>query len=78
MTTAPPPDPAALLRSRSYLVLLVLAAVIGAPISVVAYGFLTLVSKLQQWVFTDLPKGLGFHGAPLWWPVPFLDRKSVV
>jgi len=68
MTTAP--DPLALLRSRAYLMLLVLAAVIGAPISAVAFGFLALVSKLQGWIFTDLPKGLGFHGEPLWWPIP--------
>lgn len=69
MTTTTPPDPEALLRSRNYLRLLLLAAIIGAPISAVAYGFLALVGKLQQWVFTDLPSGLGFHGAPLWWPL---------
>ena len=68
MTT--PPDPLALLRSRSYLQLLVLAAIIGAPVSAVAYGFLALVGKLQTWIFTDLPSGLGFHGEPLWWPIP--------
>ena len=32
-----PPDPLALLRSRSYLALLVLAAIIGVPVSAVAY-----------------------------------------
>ena len=69
MTTPTAPDPAALLRSRNYLRLVLLAAIIGVPISAVAYGFLALVSKLQQWVFTDLPKGLGFDGTPLWWPV---------
>ncbi len=68
MTT--PPDPLALLRSRSYVALLVLAAIIGAPISAVAYGFLALVTKMQTWIFTDLPSGLGFHGEPLWWPIP--------
>jgi H+/Cl- antiporter ClcA len=62
-------DPLALLRSRSYLVLLVLAAVLGVFVSAVAYGFLALVSKLQGWIFTSLPRGLGFHGEPLWWPV---------
>ncbi|MGX7680618.1 chloride channel protein [Jatrophihabitans sp. DSM 45814] len=67
--TASPPDPAALLRSRSYVALLLLAAVIGAPVSAAAYFFLALVSKLQGWVFTSLPKGLGFHAEPLWWPV---------
>ena len=67
MTT--PPDPLALLRSRSYVALLVLAAIIGAPVSAVAYFFLALVAKMQGWVFTDLPKGLGFHAEPLWWPL---------
>jgi H+/Cl- antiporter ClcA len=64
-----PTDPLALLRSRSYLVLLALAAIIGAPISAVAYGFLALVNKSQGWVFTDLPKDLGFRGEPSWWPI---------
>src|SRR5690348_2009390 len=68
MTT--PSDPLALLRSKSYLALLVLAAIIGVPVSAAAYFFLALVSKLQGWIFTDLPKGLGFHSEPLWWPVP--------
>jgi chloride channel protein, CIC family len=64
-----PVDPLALLRSRSYVALLVLAAIIGAPISAVAYGFLKLVDVVQKWVFTDLPKELGFHGTPPWWPL---------
>jgi len=54
MTT---PDPLALLRSRSYLALLVLAAIIGVPVSAVAYFFLALVGKMQGWIFTDLPVG---------------------
>jgi H+/Cl- antiporter ClcA len=76
--TTTTPDPAALLRSRNYLRLLLLAAIIGAPISVAAYFFLTLVTKLQQWIFTDLPKGLGFHGTPLWWPIPFLALAGLL
>src|SRR5580698_3234841 len=64
-----PSDPLALLRSRSYVALLVIAAIIGAPVSALAYFFLALVSKMQGWVFTDLPKGLGFHAEPLWWPL---------
>jgi len=65
-----PSDPLALLRSRSYVALLVLAAIIGVPVSAAAYFFLALVSKLQGWIFTDLPKGVGFHSEPLWWPIP--------
>jgi H+/Cl- antiporter ClcA len=64
-----PSDPVALLRSRSYLALLVLAAIIGVPISAASYFFLALVAKLQGWIFTDLPKGVGFHAEPLWWPL---------
>ncbi len=64
-----PSDPVALLRSRSYVALLVLAVIIGVPISAASYFFLALVSKLQGWVFTDLPKGVGFHSEPLWWPL---------
>jgi H+/Cl- antiporter ClcA len=66
------PDPLALLRSRSYLQLLVLAAIIGVPVSVVAYGFLKLVAVLQHWFFEQLPGQLGFHGTPVWWPLPLL------
>jgi H+/Cl- antiporter ClcA len=64
-----PSDPVALLRSRSYVALLVLAVIIGVPISAASYFFLALISKLQGWVFTDLPKGVGFHAEPLWWPL---------
>jgi H+/Cl- antiporter ClcA len=73
-----PSDPLALLRSRSYLALLVLAAIIGVPISAAAYFFLALVSEMQGWIFTDLPKGLGFHGEPLWWPIPPLVLAGVL
>jgi H+/Cl- antiporter ClcA len=70
MTT--PAEPVALLRSRGYVVLLALAGIIGAPVAAVAWGFLALVSKLQGWLYVDLPKGLGFAGTPVWWPVPLL------
>src|SRR4051812_33702714 len=68
----PPADPVTLLRSRAYVQLLVIAAVLGVPISAVAYGFLVLSAQMQHWLFTDLPDGLGFHGAPAWWPAPLL------
>jgi H+/Cl- antiporter ClcA len=64
-----PADPLALLRSRSYVALLVIAAIIGVLVSTVAYFFLALISKTQTWVFTSLPKELGFHAEPLWWPL---------
>jgi H+/Cl- antiporter ClcA len=66
------------LRSRSYLVLLVVAAIIGVPISAASYGFLQLVDNLQVWVFTDLPSGLGFQQVPAWWPLPPLALAGVL
>ena len=65
-------DPVAVIRSRAYLSALVLAALLGIPISAVAYGFLALVSALQGYLFEDLPADLFADGAPAWWPVPWL------
>ena len=73
-----PSDPLAILRTRNYVALLVLAAVIGAPISAAAWGFLALVSSLQGWIFTDLPKALGLGAEPLWWPIPPLAIAGVL
>ncbi len=75
MTSA---DPVAVLRSRSYLALLAMAAIIGVPISAIAWGFLALVSKLQGWLYTSLPSGLGFHGEPPWWPLPLLAVSGLL
>jgi H+/Cl- antiporter ClcA len=69
---APPPDPLKLLKSRSYLVLLVLGAVIGVPVAAIAYFFLEGVARVQREIFTDLPVSLGFHTEPLWWPLPWV------
>jgi H+/Cl- antiporter ClcA len=67
-----PTDPLTLLRSRDYLRLLAIAAVLGAPVSAAAYGFLALVDYLQKEIFTHLPHGLGFSAEPVWWPLPVL------
>src|SRR3954471_11308440 len=68
---APPPDPIALLRSAAYARLLVLAALVGVPISAVAYFYLKLVNVLQKAIFTGLPQDvLGFNSTPAWWPLP--------
>jgi H+/Cl- antiporter ClcA len=65
---APPSDPISLLRSRSYLTLLVLAAVVGAPISAVAYLYLKFVAVAQTFVFQTLPKDW-MNSVPAWWPI---------
>jgi H+/Cl- antiporter ClcA len=75
-----PVDVVAQLRSRSYLVLLVLAAIMGVPIAAVAYWFLYLVGDLQKWLYQSdyLPKWLGFHGTPVWWPIPLVGISGVL
>ncbi len=73
-----PSDPRTLLRSRSYLQLLVIAAVVGVPVSAAAYGFLALINGLQQEIFTHLPHGLGFSSEPTWWPLPVLAVGGVL
>jgi H+/Cl- antiporter ClcA len=52
--------------------LLLLAGLLGVPVSAAAYGFLALVSYLQKEIFTHLPHGLGFASEPVWWPLPVL------
>jgi H+/Cl- antiporter ClcA len=73
-----PSDPRAVLRTPGYVKLLVLAAIIGAPIAAAAYGFLWLVDELQDWLYTDLPRDLGFDGEPTWWPLPLLALAGLL
>jgi H+/Cl- antiporter ClcA len=74
----PSADPVVVLRSRAFAALLALAAVIGAPVAAVAWGFLALVSKLQAWLFSDLPNALGFAREPAWWPLPLLALAGIL
>ena len=70
---APPGiDPMAVIKSRAYVTALIIAAILGVPISAAAYGFLALVSWLQQYLFTDLPTELTGGPPPAWWPIPWL------
>jgi H+/Cl- antiporter ClcA len=75
---AAPADPGTVIRSRSYRVLLVLAALIGVLVSFASWCFLELVHWIQQEVYTSLPSGLGFHPVPWWWPLPVLAVAGVL
>lgn len=78
MSVTTPKDPFAVLRTKKYLALLILAAVLGVVISFLIYWYLKLITEMQTWVFTDLPKGLGFHGEPPWWPLLPLAVAGVI
>ena len=73
-----PQDLIARMLSKAFIGLLVLAAVVGVVSSLVAWGFLELVFYLQKWVFTDLPEGLGYDSAPLWWSLPVLAIAGLI
>jgi H+/Cl- antiporter ClcA len=63
----------ALVRSRRFIVLLVLVAVVGVVVSVAAWGFLEAIYQVQRELYTHLPHALGYqNGPPKWWPLPVL------
>ena len=76
--TAAPADPGATIRSKSYRVLLVLAALLGVLVSFASWCFLELVHWIQQEVYQSLPSGLGLHPVPWWWPLPVLAVAGVL
>lgn len=54
---------------RGYLTLLLMAGLLGIPLSLVAFVFLVVVHELEHLVWHDLPELLGYEGPPAWWPI---------
>jgi chloride channel protein, CIC family len=73
-----PDDTGALIRSRPYRMLLVLAALIGVVVSSASWGFLEIVHLLQIWVYEDLPGEFGFSSQPIWWELPWLALAGAI
>ncbi|MGW6688586.1 chloride channel protein [Streptomyces sp. NPDC054961] len=61
-----------LLRSPGYLKALAFCALIGIPVSLVAFWFLVLLHELEHALWADLPHALGWDAPPWWWPFPLL------
>ena len=76
--TPTPPKPLDLVKSKQYVVLLLFGAMVGIPVGVVAYYYLKLINKGQSYFFTTLPQDLGFHSAPIWWPLPMLALCGLI
>ena len=72
LQSPPQAGPVELLKSRTYVALLVLGAILGVAVATVAYFFLKAVAEAQQYLFTTLPEDLGFDTTPIWWPIPLL------
>ncbi|MGO9490031.1 MAG: chloride channel protein [Solirubrobacteraceae bacterium] len=69
----------ATIESRSFAVLLVIAAVVGVLVSLVAWCFLELLNQIERGVYVHLPSDFGYHGGPpIWWPLPVLAVAGVI
>lgn len=70
---------AATMRSRQFLGLLLIAAVVGVAVSLATWCFLEGIYQLQRELFTHLPNALGYsHGPPLWWSFPVLALGGLI
>ncbi|MFE2330081.1 chloride channel protein [Streptomyces sp. NPDC059385] len=61
-----------LLRSPGYLKALVFCALIGIPVSLVAFWFLIGLHELEKLMWDGLPESLDWDVPPWWWPLPLL------
>ncbi|MFE2554728.1 chloride channel protein [Streptomyces sp. NPDC059352] len=61
-----------LLLAPGYLKVLAFSAVIGIPVSLVAFWFLVGLHELEHLLWAELPHGLGWDAPPWWWPLPLL------
>lgn len=79
-STTPPEETevAIALHHRGYLAILTLAALIGIPLSAIAFGFLAAVHELEHVVWESIPHELGYDHAPAWWAVLMLTTAGVV
>ncbi|WP_432197289.1 chloride channel protein [Streptomyces sp. bgisy027] len=66
-----------LLRRPAYQKALVFCALIGIPVSLIAFWFLAAVHELEGALWDDLPSELGWDTPPWWWPLPLLAVAGV-
>jgi H+/Cl- antiporter ClcA len=73
-----PARPGAPLRQPGYQRLLLVSALAGVPVSLAAFGFLSLEHELQHLVWESLPRALGEGRAPWWWPLVTLPVAGLL
>src|SRR5437763_13187960 len=67
------------MRSRPYVLLLVIVAVVGVVVSFATWGFLELIHQITQELYTHLPNALGYaHRPPVGWPLRILGIAGVI
>ncbi len=75
---AAPLDLTSVLTSRGYHALLAVAALIGVPIALIAFGFLALVTKLEDWIWLTVPKDFGWTEPAGWYAVLVLTLAGLL
>jgi H+/Cl- antiporter ClcA len=67
------------MRSKRFIVLLVIVSVVGIVVSLATWCFLELIYQIQRELWTHLPHALGYHnGPPLWWSLPVLGVAGLL
>ena len=63
----------ATIRSKPYVGLLIMVAVIGVIVSIATWCLLEAIYQIQQELYVHLPHAVGYqNGPPKWWPLPVL------
>ncbi len=71
-------DIAVIMRSPGYLRVLGMSALVGIPLSVVAFAFLVVLHQLEHLVWHTLPESLGYEVPPAWWPVAAIGLAGLL
>ncbi|MGM1061424.1 chloride channel protein [Saccharothrix sp. Mg75] len=66
------------LLGRGYPTLMLVAALVGVPLSLLVFGFLAAVHWLEHVVWETLPASLGFEELPAWWPIVTIGSAGVL
>jgi H+/Cl- antiporter ClcA len=78
-SSTPADDPSSTLLKKGFLVLLLIAAVVGVAVSLASWCFVELVYQIQRELYTHLPHAVGYHnGPPLWWSLPILAVAGLI
>jgi H+/Cl- antiporter ClcA len=78
-SSAAPEDSTSTLLTKGFLMLLVIASVVGVLVSLAAWCFVELVYQTQRELYTHLPSAVGYHnGPPSWWPLPILAIAGLI
>ncbi|MFD4142705.1 chloride channel protein [Streptomyces sp. NPDC058572] len=67
-----------MLRSPGYQKALVFSALIGVPVSLLAFWFLVVLHQLEHLMWAGLPESLGWDTPPWWWPLPLLLVSGIL